>query len=108
MLRLKCAAICVAVMALTQAGVAEADSSEDFIDYLASKGEDVSTPELVFSAIDLGEVYCELLEIKQSVPNMLDNMVNRPGASFHTPESARMWLTASMAYLCPELQYLGR
>lgn len=106
MLRITSAAVLAAGMALLHAPIARADS-EDFINYLAANGEDVSTAEMAFASIDLGQAYCGMLDASMSLPQTLDYLVNRPGA-IQTPQSARMWLTGAATYLCPELAYLTR
>jgi len=81
--------------------VASANDSGAFIDYLASNGTDVSTPELSYAAIDYGRVICDVLEANQSVSETLDYLVNRQQRPRPFAE-ARMWLIGSVSYLCPD------
>lgn len=88
-------------LALMPGATAHADDSAAFISYLASNGQDVSTPELSYAAIDYGRAICDLLEANQSVSLTLDFLVNRQQRPQPLPE-ARMWLIGSVSYLCPD------
>ncbi len=93
-------------MLAAPATAAHADSSGDFIKYLAANGEPANaTPELAFRAIDVGQAICGLLNRYQSVSRTLDFMVNN-GEVPKSPQNARLWLVGSVAYLCPENAHL--
>jgi hypothetical protein len=80
---------------------AGAENSAAFVDFLASNGENVSTPELSYAAIDYGRQICDVLTANQSVSQTLDFMVNRQPRP-QSFESARKWLIGSVSYLCPD------
>jgi uncharacterized Ntn-hydrolase superfamily protein len=97
------AAVAVAVIGLGVAPApgASADDSAAFVDYLASNGVNVSTPERSYAAIDYGNSICDLLEANQSVSQTLDFLVNRQQQPQPFAE-ARIWLIGSVSYLCTD------
>ena len=80
--------------------LAHADSdSYGFIDYLARQGEDVSTPEVQYAAIDYGYSICNLYEVSQSNDHVLQVMMRGS-------QNVAVYTVGSVLYLCPELEYL--
>jgi hypothetical protein len=87
--------------ALGVAAPASADSA-DFIGFLRANGEDVSTQEIRYDSIDLGEALCEHLDATQNPNATVDYLVSLG----HTNANANVWLAGSVLYLCPRLNYL--
>ncbi|MEZ0353975.1 DUF732 domain-containing protein [Mycobacterium sp. pR1184] len=80
---------------------ASADSA-DFIQILGANGEDVSTQEIRYRSIDLGEAICDLLDANQD-PNATVDYLVKLG---HSNRNANMWMAAAVMALCPRLNYL--
>lgn len=83
------------------AGPASADSA-DFIQFLRANGEDVSTQEIRYDSIDLGEAICGHLDATQD-PNATVDYLVKLG---HSKANANMWLAGSVLHLCPRLNSL--
>jgi hypothetical protein len=99
------AACASSVALLLTAPLAHAGDSSDFVNYLAANGQNVSSPEISYASIDLGEAICGLIEANHSVSSALEYMVNRSPRPRSYPE-ARIWVDGSLSYLCPELRSL--
>jgi Protein of unknown function (DUF732) len=89
--------------ALNVAAPAGADNA-DFIQFLGSNGENVSTQEIQNLYIDLGQAICQHLDASQNPNATVDYLVSLG----HTNRNANMWLSGSVLYLCPQLNYLTR
>jgi hypothetical protein len=76
--------------------------SADFIKYLTANGVDVPTPELGKDFVNLGQAIRDHLDTGQDPNRTVDYLVGIG----HTNANANMWLTGSVLYLCPRLNYL--
>lgn len=81
-------------LALTTAGHARADS-QDFVDYIASRGE--VTEGMEYEVIDLGQAICSMFEAGGTVDEVWDTLNQRDNA---------VWIVGSINYLCPDYRYL--
>lgn len=93
------AAVGVAVLA---APIAHAGTDE-FINYLARNGEDVSGHEVQLAQIDLGLALCNMVRASGRGVYAMDSLM-RNGR--HSAENAAMWVVGSVNYLCPEYKHL--
>ncbi len=87
--------------ALGVAAPAGADSAQ-FIQFLQTNGENVPTEEIRNLYIDLGQAICQHLDATQNPNATVDYLVSLG----HTNRNANMWLSGSVLYLCPQLNYL--
>ncbi|WP_157884745.1 MULTISPECIES: DUF732 domain-containing protein [Mycobacteriaceae] len=84
---------CVA-LTLIVAPSAHADS-EDFVDYIASRGE--ATKGMEYEIIDLGQAICGMFQAGGTVDDVWDTLTQRNNAA---------WIVGSINYLCPDYLYL--
>jgi hypothetical protein len=86
--------------AISAPTLAHADSdSYGYLDYLMRNGEDVSTPEVQYAAIDYGYSICNLYRVSRSNAVVLQTMMQ---GSQNVP----VYTVGSVLYLCPEWEYL--
>lgn len=98
------AGLVAAVMAVTGAIAAPAGAHADadsygFLDFLSRNGEDVSSAEVQFAAIDYGYAICNLYRVSQSNDHVLRTMMRGT-------QNAALYSVGSVHYLCPEWEFL--
>jgi hypothetical protein len=94
------AAVITIGAATSAPALAHADSdSYGYVDYLMRHGEDVSTPEIQYAAIDYGYSICNLYRASRSNDVVLQTLMQ---GSQNVP----VYSVGSVLYLCPEWQYL--
>lgn len=81
-------------LAVTMAAPAHADS-QDFVDYIASRGE--VTDGMEYEVIDLGQAICGMFQAGGTVDDVWDTLNQRDNA---------VWIVGSINYLCPDYMYL--
>lgn len=83
-----------AALALSLAAPAHADSQE-FVDYIASRGEDTDGVE--YEIIDLGQSICGVFQVGGTIDDAWDSL---------NQENNAAWIAGSIHYLCPDYLYL--
>ncbi|BBX43907.1 DUF732 domain-containing protein [Mycobacterium simiae] len=85
---------------LNPPAVASADSAS-FIDYLNRKGMDVSTPDIRYASIDLGNAICGMYNAGATHTQVSQTLLQK-----HSVQEAAVWDFGSVHFLCPQWEYL--